>query len=86
MGFFSSTAEATWHGRLSTEPGRRDGNTRETRGNGGTRRALGIGGLYERLGYADWFKPGAERELLSAMRTRLGEGRVLFSRDGFNAV
>jgi hypothetical protein len=31
-------------------------------------RALGIGKLYERLGYADWFKPGAERELLVAMR------------------
>jgi hypothetical protein len=49
-------------------------------------RALGIGELYERLGYADWFKPGAERELLAAMRTRLGDDRVLFSRDGFNAV
>jgi DNA repair photolyase len=49
-------------------------------------RALGIGELYERLGYADWFKPGAERELLAAMRARLGDERVLFSRDGFNAV
>jgi DNA repair photolyase len=49
-------------------------------------RALGIGKLYERLGYADWFKPGAERELLAAMRARLGDDRVLFSRDGFNAV
>jgi hypothetical protein len=49
-------------------------------------RALGIGELYERLGYADWFKPGAERELLAAMRARLGDDRVLFSRDGFNAV
>jgi DNA repair photolyase len=49
-------------------------------------RALGIGELYERLGYADWFKPGAERELLAAMRARLGDDRVLFSRDGFNDV
>jgi DNA repair photolyase len=49
-------------------------------------RALGIGALYERLGYADWFQPGAERELLAAMRARLGDDRVLFSRDGFNAV
>jgi hypothetical protein len=38
------------------------------------------------LGYAEWFKPGAERELLDAMRARLGDDRVLFSRDGFNAV
>ena len=49
-------------------------------------RALGIGELYERLGYADWFQPGAERELLAAMRARFGDDRVLFSRDGFNAV
>ena len=49
-------------------------------------RALGIGELYERLGYADWFKPGAERELLAAMRARLGDDRVLHSRDGFNTV
>jgi hypothetical protein len=46
-------------------------------------RALGIG---ERLGYADWFKPGAERELLAEMHARLGDDRVLFTRDGFNAV
>jgi hypothetical protein len=37
-------------------------------------------------GYADWFKPGAECELLAAMRARLGDDLVLFSRDGFNAV
>jgi DNA repair photolyase len=49
-------------------------------------RALGIGELYEHLGYADWFNPGAERELLAAMRARFGDDRVLFSRDGFNAV
>ena len=56
-------------------------------GAGGRRsRTLGIGELYERLGYADWFKPGAERELLAAMRARLGDDRVLFSRAGFNAV
>jgi hypothetical protein len=54
--------------------------------NGRRSRALGIGELYERLGYADWFKPGAERELLAAMCARLGDDRVLFSRDGFNAV
>ena len=49
-------------------------------------RALGIGGLYARLGYADWFRPGAERPLLDAMRAKLGDRRVLFSRDGFCAV
>jgi len=54
--------------------------------NGRRSRALGIGELYERLGYADWFKSGAERELLAAMRTRLAHDRVLFSREGFNAV
>jgi len=48
--------------------------------------ALGIGGLYERLGYAEWFRPGAEQELIAALRSRLGKGRVLFSRDGFGAV
>ncbi len=54
--------------------------------NGRRSRALGIGALYERLGYAEWFKPGAERELLSAMRVRLGADRVLFSRAGFTAI
>jgi DNA repair photolyase len=49
-------------------------------------RALRIGELYERLGYVDWFKPGAEGELLATMRARLGEGRVLFSRAGFTAI
>jgi hypothetical protein len=49
-------------------------------------RALGIGELYDRLGYTGWFQPGAERELLAAMRSRLGAERVLFSRAGFNAV
>jgi DNA repair photolyase len=54
--------------------------------NGRRSRALGIGALYERLGYAEWFRPGAERDLLAAMRSRLGAHRVLFSRAGFNAV
>lgn len=54
--------------------------------NGRRSRALGIGELYERLGYAGWFRPGAERELLAAMRARLGDHRVGFSREGFNAV
>ncbi len=49
-------------------------------------RALKIGELYERLGYEGWFQPGAEQPLLDAMRARLGRDRVLFSRDGFNAV
>src|SRR5262249_3811487 len=48
--------------------------------------ALGIGELYERLGYEGWFRPGAEQPLLDAMRHRLGEHRVLYSRAGFNAV
>ncbi|MGH7934696.1 MAG: radical SAM protein [Candidatus Binataceae bacterium] len=56
-------------------------------GSGGRRsRALQIGEMYERFGYAGWFVPGAENELLAAMRARLGDSRVLFSRDGFNAV
>ena len=56
-------------------------------GAGGRRSlALGIGDLYQRLGYADWFKPGVERELMAAMRARLGDRRVLFSREGFNAI
>jgi DNA repair photolyase len=56
-------------------------------GSGGRRsRALGIGELYDRLGYAGWFRPGAENELLDAMRARLGEHRVLYSREGFSAV
>jgi len=56
-------------------------------GSGGRRtRALGIGALYERLGYKEWFRPGAEQPLLDAMRARLGEHRVLYSRDGFSAV
>ncbi len=49
-------------------------------------RALGIGELYRRRGWDDWFKPGAEHQLLAAMRARLGEERVLFSRAGFTAV
>jgi DNA repair photolyase len=49
-------------------------------------RALGMGELYTRLGYEGWFRPGAERELIAAMRARLGSERVLFSREGFNAV
>ena len=56
-------------------------------GSGGRRsRALGIGELYARLGYAGWFLPGAERQLLDAMRARLGADRVLYSRAGFSAV
>jgi DNA repair photolyase len=56
-------------------------------GSGGRRsRALGIGELYNRLGYEGWFRPGAEEQLLAAMRSRLGEHRVLYSRDGFSAV
>jgi len=56
-------------------------------GSGGRRsRSLGMAELYQRLGYSGWFKPGAEQELLAAMRARLGHGRVLFSRAGFNAV
>jgi hypothetical protein len=42
--------------------------------------------LYARLGYEGWFRPGAECELMAAMRARLGEERVLFSRAGFNTM
>jgi DNA repair photolyase len=56
-------------------------------GAGGRRsRALGMGELYARLGYEGWFRPGAETELMAAMRARLGGHRVLFSREGFCAV
>ena len=48
--------------------------------------ALGMGELYRQLGYEGWFRPGAESELMSAMRSRLGADRVLFSREGFSAV
>src|SRR5512146_3010565 len=54
--------------------------------NGRRSRALGMGELYARLGYEGWFRPGAERELMAAMRARLGAERVLFSRAGFNDV
>ncbi|HUY19181.1 MAG TPA: radical SAM protein [Candidatus Binataceae bacterium] len=49
-------------------------------------RALNIGALYQRLGYEGWFRPGAEAELMAALRARLGADRVLFSGAGFNAV
>ncbi|MGA2409749.1 MAG: radical SAM protein [Candidatus Binataceae bacterium] len=49
-------------------------------------RSLGMGELYARLGYSEWFRPGAETALLAAMRSRLGNDRVLFSRSGFNTV
>jgi DNA repair photolyase len=56
-------------------------------GSGGRRsRALGIGELYAKLGYEQWFQSGAENELMTALKKRLGESRVLFSRAGFNAV
>jgi DNA repair photolyase len=56
-------------------------------GAGGRRsRALGMAELYKRLGYERWFERGAERELLAAMKARLGAERVLFSCEGFNAV
>jgi DNA repair photolyase len=54
--------------------------------NGRRSRALGMAAIYERLGYRRWFEPGAECELIAAMKSRLGEKRVLFSRDGFSAV
>ncbi len=49
-------------------------------------RALGIPQLYDRLGYAKWFEKGAETELIAALRARMGGDRVLFSREGFNAL
>jgi DNA repair photolyase len=56
-------------------------------GSGGRRsRGLKMEELYARLGYEGWFRPGAERELMAAMRARMGAERVLFSREGFNAV
>jgi DNA repair photolyase len=57
-------------------------------GSGGRRsRALGIGELYRRLGFdSRWFEPGAEENLIAALRSRLGADRVLFSCAGFNSV
>jgi len=56
-------------------------------GSGGRRsRALGMAQLYERLGYAEWFRPGAEFDLIATLKAHLGNERVLFSRDGFSAV
>ena len=56
-------------------------------GSGGRRsRSLGMEQLYRRLGYERWFHPGAEAPLMAALRSRLGDSRVLFSREGFNAV
>jgi DNA repair photolyase len=56
-------------------------------GSGGRRsRSLKMGELYTRLGYQEWFQPGAERVLMAAMKRRLGAERVLFSREGFSAV
>jgi DNA repair photolyase len=56
-------------------------------GSGGRRsRALGIPNIYSKLGYEGWFEKGAEDELIAALKTRLGDDRVLFSRAGFNAV
>jgi DNA repair photolyase len=56
-------------------------------GSGGRRsRRLGMAEMYERLGYHEWFQPGAEQELILEMRRQLSDDRVLFSRDGFNAV
>lgn len=56
-------------------------------GAGGARsRALGMRELYARHGYERWFQPGAERELVEAMSSRLGAERVLISRAGFTAV
>jgi DNA repair photolyase len=56
-------------------------------GSGGRRsRGLGIPQLYRRLGYEGWFEKGAEIALIEAMKARLGADRVLFSRNGFNAI
>ena len=56
-------------------------------GSGGRRsRGLGIPQLYRQFGYDRWFEKGAETALIDAMKARLGEARVLFSRAGFNAV
>jgi DNA repair photolyase len=53
---------------------------------GARSRALGMRELYASLGYEGWFRPGAERELVEAMKARLVAGRVLMSRAGFTAV
>jgi DNA repair photolyase len=53
---------------------------------GARSRALGIGELYQRLGYEGWFRAGAESPLIAALRNRMGNDRVLFSGQGFNAV
>jgi DNA repair photolyase len=56
-------------------------------GSGGARsKALGMRELYAEHGYEEWFRPGAERALVDAMKSRLGSDRVLMSRAGFTAV
>jgi len=54
--------------------------------NGARSKALGMRELYAKHGYEEWFRPGAERDLIDAMRSRLGDERVLISRAGFSAV
>lgn len=41
---------------------------------------------YAELGWGDWRDDGAARRLFDALRDRLGERRVFWSRDGFNAL
>lgn len=48
--------------------------------------ALGMREVYARLGYGAWFRRGAERALLDALKARFGGSRVLFSCEGFNTL
>jgi DNA repair photolyase len=56
-------------------------------GAGGKRSAaLGMPQLLQSLGYGDWLRGDAHLPLLEALRKRMGEARVGFSRDGFNIL
>lgn len=56
-------------------------------GAGGRRSAeLGMPALLERLGYADWLREDAHRELLYALNRKMGVERVGFSQEGFNLL
>lgn len=48
--------------------------------------SLGMRALFERHGFAEWYHPELHLPLLDALRRRMGEGRVLFSEEGFNTM
>ena len=56
-------------------------------GLGGRRsRELGMPDLLAGLGYSDWMTSEVPHELVSELRARMGEEKVGFSHEGFNAI